>query len=149
MQIRRLLGTIAAATALVTMLGACGDTDDDAADESPAETSEESTDDAATDDGGDDAAAGETSLEFTAMDIEFGKTEASAAAGELQVTLVNEGQIEHSWLVEEHEDDLRLHVEANGDTDEGTISLEPGEYTYYCDVTGHRQAGMEGTLTVE
>ena len=144
MHIRRLLGTIVATTALVTLLGACGDTDDDTTEDTSAET-----DTGATDDGGDDAAAGGASLEFTAMDIEFDKTEASAAAGDIDVTLTNDGQIEHSWVVEDHEDDLRLHVESNGDTDEGTITLESGDYTFYCDVTGHREAGMEGTLTVE
>lgn len=153
MRSMRRFGTIVAAAALIALAGACGDTDDgdDAADDSPSNTAapDETTTTEGDSPGGDGATSGDTSLEFTAQDIEWASTEASAAAGDLQVTLTNGGQIEHSWLVEDHEEDLRLHVMANGDTDEGTISLEPGSYTYYCDIPGHRSAGMEGTLTVE
>jgi plastocyanin len=135
------------AVALLT-IAACGGDDDDATPTSGA------TDDGGTAGGPTSAGTDDTggtapsSLEFTAVDIDFEQEEAAAAAGEIEVVLVNEGAIEHSWLVEGHEPALRLHVQSSGDTDEGTINLDAGEYEYYCDIPGHRAAGMEGTLTV-
>jgi uncharacterized cupredoxin-like copper-binding protein len=29
-----------------------------------------------------------------------------------------------------------------------SLNLKPGTYKFFCSVTGHRQAGMEGTVTV-
>jgi plastocyanin len=36
----------------------------------------------------------------------------------------------------------------SGKSDELKVNLKPGKYTFYCDIPGHRQAGMEGTITV-
>jgi len=29
-----------------------------------------------------------------------------------------------------------------------SVNLKPGSYVFYCSVPGHRQAGMQGTLTI-
>jgi plastocyanin len=36
----------------------------------------------------------------------------------------------------------------SGKSDELKANLKPGKYTFFCDIPGHREAGMEGTLTV-
>jgi uncharacterized cupredoxin-like copper-binding protein len=36
-----------------------------------------------------------------------------------------------------------------GQEGSATITAPAGTYTFYCSVPGHREAGMEGTLTVE
>lgn len=53
----------------------------------------------------------------------------------------------HDLTVEE----LDVQVTADqGETATGRLRADqPGRYTFYCSVSGHRTAGMEGTLVVE
>jgi plastocyanin len=37
---------------------------------------------------------------------------------------------------------------SSGKSDQLKANLKPGKYSFYCDIPGHREAGMEGTLTV-
>ncbi len=94
------------------------------------------------------AASGDGTVRLGAQDIAWAQDELTAAAGEVTFEMVNEGQTIHSFVIEGRESDLRLEAASNGDTDSGSLDLEPGEYGFYCDIPGHQAAGMEGTLTV-
>jgi plastocyanin len=83
-----------------------------------------------------------------AKDISLSPTSLRAGAGDVHFTYRNDGRLEHT-LVIEGVDGFRLDVAGKGATDDGTVMLAPGSYTMYCDVPGHRQAGMQATLTVQ
>lgn len=80
-------------------------------------------------------------------------TNLTVAAGE-NVTVVyeNVGEAAHNWALDLDGDGEPDHITETiqpGET--ATVSFtvdEPGEYAYFCEVPGHRDAGMEGTLTV-
>jgi len=84
---------------------------------------------------------------WVAVDIAYESAPEELPTGDVDVSLINDGQIEHNVVIEERGDELILEA-AGGETDEATVSFEAGEYTYYCSITGHREAGMEGTMTV-
>jgi plastocyanin len=102
--------------------------------------------------GGDDegrtVVATDGSAAVQAKDIKFDPTKIEAEAGELTLTLTEEGQQEHALLIR-GVDDFELKVSPSETRDEGTVELEPGEYTYYCNVANHEAAGMKGTIVVE
>ena len=54
----------------------------------------------------------------------------------------------HNVLIAEL-DDLNVAEAGLGETGTGTIILDPGTYTIYRDIPGHRSAGMNRTLTVK
>lgn len=96
--------------------------------------------------GGEGGEADAGAQTFVAVDIDYAEAPDEVAAGEATFELVNEGTIVHNVVVEELGDELVVEAEG-GQTATGQVALEPGEYTYYCSIAGHRAAGMEGTLT--
>ena len=150
------LGSILAAGVL---LAACGGDDDSTTtampgtEENMPATDEDMPDDDMSgmddheDEGTSPVAEGARRVEVVAGDFAFDPDEITAEPGEdLAIALTSE-DILHDFTI----DELDAHVAADaGETAEGGISnLEPGDYTYYCSVPGHREAGMEGTLTVQ
>ncbi|MGC1852588.1 MAG: plastocyanin/azurin family copper-binding protein [Solirubrobacterales bacterium] len=107
--------------------------------------------------GGEKAGGGETgggaSLEFEADpngELAFTTTEASTEAGKVTIDFNNPQGLSHDVAIEDSGGETvgKTEVIGQGETST-TVNLKPGEYTFYCSVPGHREAGMEGTLTVE
>jgi peptidylprolyl isomerase/peptidyl-prolyl cis-trans isomerase B (cyclophilin B) len=79
-----------------------------------------------------------------ARDIFFEPDELMAAPLKPQVvTIVNEGAAPHNFSI----DELNIDVDvAPGETATALLIAPSGEYEFYCNVPGHREAGMVGTL---
>jgi plastocyanin len=89
------------------------------------------------------AANKEGQLEYTTKSL-------SAKAGEVTIAFTNEAAIEHDVQIESASGQRVGGVEPfSGGTKNVTLNLKPGTYKFFCSVPGHRQAGMEGTLTVQ
>jgi len=92
-------------------------------------------------------ASGARRIDVDATSFEFMPSEITVTAGEDIAISLTSRDLLHDFTV----DELDAHVSADkGETAEGGLRADkPGRYTYYCSVTGHRAAGMEGTLIVE
>jgi plastocyanin len=107
----------------------------------------QATEAGASEGGGGGGAGGGGAAEFVAVDIEYSQAPTELPAGTISATLTNEGAIEHNVVIEEL-DNQKILDAPPGETVSAEVELEAGDYTYFCDVAGHRAAGMEGTLTV-
>lgn len=88
-------------------------------------------------------------LEASSTALEFDTTELTAKAGKVTIDFKNPSAIAHDVVIEENGKTLGGTNEIAEGEESATLDLEPGTYTFYCSVPGHREAGMEGTLTVE
>jgi plastocyanin len=94
---------------------------------------------------------GPADLEVVAHDIGFDRDAYSLQHGQRLIEYVQDGQTRHTLRIEDADgnDVDGIDLEVGGpDTDEGSVDLAPGRYTLYCDVPGHREAGMEAELDV-
>lgn len=76
---------------------------------------------------------------------------ASAGSGALEIESRNAASIPHDIALQQGTDGPVLgegETVSNGGVSRVSVSLRPGRYTFYCTLPGHREAGMQGTLTV-
>lgn len=82
--------------------------------------------------------------------LSFTKKTLSAQAGTVTITMDNPSgdTLPHAVAIEGNGVDQDGNIAQPGGTSKVSAKLKPGTYTFYCPVGSHRQAGMEGTLTV-
>jgi plastocyanin len=96
------------------------------------------------------APAATTALKLAASGtaIAYDTKQLSAKAGTVTITFSNPSPLEHDVVVAQGSTDLGSTPKFTNGSKTLTLTLKAGTYTFYCSVPGHRQAGMEGTLTV-
>ncbi|HEX6311666.1 MAG TPA: hypothetical protein VF152_08560 [Acidimicrobiia bacterium] len=87
-------------------------------------------------------------LEVDALpSLAFQADQFTVPGGILEIDYVGKGGT-HTLVFEETEF-AGFKLAVNGQpTDQGKVEIADGEYTIYCDVPGHRAAGMEALLTI-
>lgn len=96
--------------------------------------------------------AEESKPDFTveAFDLGFKEKELKSGPGKIRIQYVNTGAIAHTLVFEGVPSAAKLSTPGNGDKATEAVEITaPGSYVYFCDVAGHRQAGMEGKLLVD
>jgi plastocyanin len=126
-------------------LAACGDDDDD--DASGETTAAEETTTEATGGGG---GGGMIDISAAASgDLAYDQTSVETSAGQNELNFDNPAEVSHDVVIEDSSGgEVGKTDLIAASTTSTSVELTPGEYTFYCSVPGHREGGMEGTLTV-
>ena len=96
--------------------------------------------------------AGATVLNIAANpsgQLAFTKSKLTTKAGKVEVIFTNASSLDHDVVIATSGGKVvgKTPIFAKGKKS-FTVTLKAGKYVYYCSVPGHRQAGMQGTLTV-
>jgi plastocyanin len=141
---RRASAVLVVAALAVLGLAACGGDDDD--------------------DGGDTTAAAPATTTAPAggggatvaistppgSDLAYDQSDVNATAGSVTIDFDNQQSLQHDVKVEDSGGtELGGTDLVSSGTATATVDLQPGSYTFFCSVPGHREGGMEGTLNVQ
>jgi plastocyanin len=141
----KLLTVIAALALAAFGLTACGGGDDETS-SAPATTTSSTTPASG-------AGGGGGTIKFAADPsgaLAYAQTQVSGPAGSDTIDFTNDSSTPHDVTIEDSGGNQVAQTDViSGDTTDATADLQPGTYTFFCSVDGHREAGMEGTLTIK
>jgi plastocyanin len=80
--------------------------------------------------------------------LAYDKKHTAVKAGELAIQFVNKSTVPHNVTIAKGAKVMASTKTIQGATTTATADLPPGDYVFFCSVDAHRQAGMQGTLTV-
>lgn len=92
---------------------------------------------------------GTVKLAANKIALAFDTTTLQSKPGKVTIDFANPSALQHDVVIQKGSTDLaKSELIASGNTSV-SAELAPGTYTFYCNVPGHRDAGMQGTLTVK
>jgi plastocyanin len=82
--------------------------------------------------------------------LAFDQKDVTAKAGNVTINFDNKQPLQHDVAVADSSGKVLGQTDlVSSGTANATVNLAAGTYTFYCTVPGHKEAGMEGTLTVK
>jgi plastocyanin len=78
--------------------------------------------------------------------LAYASNQATGQPGKITIKMANKTSTPHDIVIDGKG---KGEVVTNGGTSTFSADFAAGSYTYYCSVDGHRQAGMQGKLTVK
>jgi plastocyanin len=150
MPMKKVVALLALALAALALVACGGDDDEDTT--APGTTTEQ------TEAGGgaaqEGAAAGGSTFKVAAVPdtgLAYTTDQATVKAGDLTIEFENPQTLTHDVAIEDSSgaEVGKTELIAESSTTANVGNVKPGDYTFYCTVPGHREGGMEGTLTVE
>jgi plastocyanin len=80
--------------------------------------------------------------------LKFDKSSLTAKAGKVTIVMDNPSNLPHAVEIEGNGVEVEGETVEKGGVSRASADVTAGDYEFYCPVDGHKEAGMEGTLTV-
>jgi plastocyanin len=146
---KKLLLTLTALALAAFGLAACGGGDDTSSSTAAATTTNTAATTSAS--GGGGGSGGTIKFEADPSGkIAYTQTDVSGPAGSDTIEFNNPASLAHDVVIEDSNgNQVAATDQITGSSTSTTADLQPGTYTFFCSVDSHREAGMEGTLTIK